>query len=136
MYRKGANAERELMHYLYEKGFSVIRSAGSGKMRLPTPDIVALRGKRKLAIEVKNWNKKYLSISAEQMAELIDFSEKGKTELFVAWKVPKKGFYIFHAQDMRETDKNNYAITLKEAKHCAIPLDVIAGEQSTLYKKS
>lgn len=133
MYRKGANAERELMHYLHEKGFSVIRSAGSGKIRLPTPDLVALRGKRTLAIEVKNWNKKYLSISFEQMSELKEFSEKGGTELYIAWKVPKKGFYIFDARHMRETDKNNYSITLREAKNSAIPLEVLAEEQSTLY---
>ena len=33
-YQKGASAERELLNVLYEKGYAVIRAAGSESMRL------------------------------------------------------------------------------------------------------
>src|SRR3990167_2246744 len=69
-YAKGANAERELIHLLYDRGFAVVRVAGSGKTSLPCPDIVALAPKVKLAFECKAWDKEHLNITTAQMDEL------------------------------------------------------------------
>ena len=44
---KGTNAERELIHAFWGKGYAAIRSAGSGSMKYPSPDIIAAKkGKR------------------------------------------------------------------------------------------
>ena len=50
---KGSNAERELIHKFWANGFAAIRSAGSGSMKYPSPDILAARGDRVIAIECK-----------------------------------------------------------------------------------
>ena len=50
---KGTNAERELIHKLWAQGYAAIRSAGSGSMKYPSPDILTAKEGRILAIECK-----------------------------------------------------------------------------------
>ena len=53
-YDKGARSERELLNILYERGYSVTRSAGSGVNAL-SPDLVAVRRRECILIECKAW---------------------------------------------------------------------------------
>lgn len=50
---KGTAAERELVHLFWANGWAALRSAGSGAIRYPVPDIVAANNIRKVAIECK-----------------------------------------------------------------------------------
>ena len=50
---KGSNAERELIHMFWSKGFAAIRSAGSGSMKYPSPDLLVAKNNKILAIECK-----------------------------------------------------------------------------------
>ncbi|MBU0662437.1 MAG: Holliday junction resolvase Hjc [Candidatus Diapherotrites archaeon] len=130
-YRKGADAERELIHKLFNLGFSVVRTAGSGSTSLPAPDLIALSREKRLAFESKAWNAAYLNISNAQMEELQGWCERADAELYVAWKIPREGWLFLKPEHFVQTGKN-YAITRKKALSSALSLSVIAGHQSKL----
>jgi Holliday junction resolvase len=132
-YRKGANAERELIHVLFERGFSVVRVAGSGKTALPAPDLIALRHGRILAFESKAWAASNLSIPALQMNELVSWSNRAGAEVYIAWKVPHKGWFFLKPAQLKKTPKA-FTISRKNALRQGIDLNVVIGEQSQLEK--
>ena len=104
-YGKGANAERELIHMLFDAGFSVVRIAGSGKTPLPSPDIVALKKGKIWAVECKAWKAKNLAISVEQIQELFDWCERAGAIPLVGWRVPRKGWFFLKPEQMKNTGK-------------------------------
>ena len=133
-YRKGANAERELIHKLYNLGFSVVRVAGSGATSLPSPDILALTPKKKLAIECKFWNSAYLHIHVDEMKQLVSWAERAGTEMYVAWKIPNRGWFFLLPEHFNKTDKN-FIVSKKAAMKKGLSLLVVAGKQKTLSIK-
>ncbi len=133
-YNKGANAERELIHILFKNGLSVVRTAGSGATSLPAPDVIALDKKNKLAFECKAWNAAYLSIPIEQMEELQKWARRAGTKVFVAWKIPKKGWHFLRPKDFTKRRKH-FMISRKKALTHSINLNVIIGRQTILLKK-
>ncbi len=133
-YRKGADAERELIHKMWELGFAVVRVAGSGATVLPAPDVVALNRERKLAFECKAWSAKNLSIPAGQMEELKKWCSRAGAELYIAWKIPNSGWYFLREGHFNRTGKN-YTISRKSALAKALRISVVAGMQSTLGLK-
>lgn len=130
-YNKGANAERELIHIFFNHGFSVVRVAGSGKTALPAPDIIALGKGRYLCFECKAWDKHYLNISQQQMAEVISWNNRARTELFIAWKIPRKGWFFLKPEQMKKTGKG-FSINQAEAMKIGLNLMVLTGEQSQI----
>lgn len=133
-YNKGANAERELIHKLYNMGFSVARVAGSGCTSLPSPDVVALSPNKKLAIECKAWARPYLHIEKQQMHELEDWAQKAGVDLYVAWKVPHKG-WIFLPKNLFSETQKAYTISLKDATKYGMDITVVTGQQKQLGAK-
>ncbi|MEM0360141.1 MAG: Holliday junction resolvase Hjc [Candidatus Diapherotrites archaeon] len=133
-YRKGADAERELIQMLFEKGFSVARVAGSGATSLPCPDCLALSERKKMAFECKAWGAEYLNIPLQQMSELVLWAETAGIEIFVAWKIPRLGWRFIKPQDFRKNEKN-YSLSLKEALSKGVPFSVLVGEQERLKPK-
>ena len=132
-YRKGANAERELIHLLFDKGFSVIRTAGSGGTALPAPDLIALKPEKKLAFECKAWASKNLTIPAQQMEELLKWCKRAGIDAIIAWKFPRKGWYFLKPKAFHKTPKA-YAISKKDAEKNNHYLEVITGQQTQLKK--
>ena len=130
-YRKGADAERELIQVLFKKGFSVVRVAGSGATSLPCPDCLALSKKKRMAFECKAWSAEYLNLAKSQMEELVEWAENAGTELYIAWKIPRMGWRFINPRDFRKTAKN-YSIALKEALRKGVTLPVLLGEQKQL----
>ena len=45
-YTKGAKFERELVWEFWNSGWVAIRAAGSGRISLPVPDIIALKNEK------------------------------------------------------------------------------------------
>ena len=132
-YNKGANAERELIHALFDKGLAVLRVAGSGTTSLPSPDVVAMRPGLGIAIECKAWSKAYLHISLAQMSELEIWSKRAGTDFYVAWKIPRKGWFFLKPEQFNKTDKA-YNISRKKALTHGLVLGVVIGEQHQLAK--
>lgn len=130
-YSKGANAERELIRELWNKGFAVTRTAGSGSTPLPAPDLVALGKEKKLAFECKAWKSSYLSLDIAQMEEQLEWCERADAELYIAWKIPHEGWLFLHPKHFNKTPKFYY-ISRKNANKNAVKLEVILGQQATL----
>lgn len=88
-YHKGARAERELIRYFSERGFMVIRGAGSGTSGL-SPDVLVFKGSRQYVIEAKAFESDYLSLDREQFDNLKKWHEVTGMETFVAWRRGKQ----------------------------------------------
>ena len=132
-YRKGANAERELIKILWNNGFATLRAAGSGVTPLPSPDLVALSSKKKLGFECKAWNSSYLNLSIEQFLTTKQWCNIAGADFFVAWKIPNKGWLFIKPENFSRRDKN-FTISLKKAHSVSVPLTVILGKQAVIEK--
>jgi Holliday junction resolvase len=113
-YAKGANAERELMGILWNYGFAVARAAGSGKSSLPCPDMIAVKGGKITAFECKAWKGKHLSITPEQMDELVEWCRRAEAGFYIAWKMPRMGWLLIAKSMMSRTEKA-YVMTAGDA---------------------
>ncbi len=111
-YGKGSRAEHELIGMLEEKGYSVVRAAGSGKY---TPDLLAFRAGRAYAFECKAWNSPRLSIDKLQFGSLQKWQENTGLTTYVAWKVPKEGWYFIFPEHFEEQGAS-YTLQLSKAK--------------------
>lgn len=92
-YRKGYAAENELVHMLYDKGFAVLRAPRSGRVSIPSPDIVALKSSRVLIIECKS-HKGGFAVPKEQMEQLREWERRSGGLAYIAWKVAYKGWFF------------------------------------------
>lgn len=119
---KGSNAERELLHSFWEHGIACMRAAGSGSTRHPCPDLIAGTPLRKLAIECKATGNVKQYLSQQQIAELRTFSTLFAAEPWIAVrfdhysKKDELGWYFLTLDDLRETEGNNYVISVELAK--------------------
>lgn len=113
--KKGTDAERDLIKKFWESGWAAIRSAGSGSMHYPSPDLLVGKNGRRLAIECKitSATKKYLPISEIHLLDY--FSKTFGAESWIAVKFPKNAWYFFTLEDMNQTGKN-YVATIELAK--------------------
>jgi Holliday junction resolvase len=107
---KGSNAERELVKMLWSCGWGAIRSAGSGSMQFPSPDVLAGNKVRRLALEVKaiKEDKKYLS--DEEVKQLLNFSDYFGAEPWFAIKFTNYGWVFVNPEDLEKT-KGGYAFS-------------------------
>ena len=112
-YQKGASAERELLNTLYEKGFAVIRAAGSGVNALG-PDIVVLKADKAIAFECKSGYEGGLSIQEIQYQKIVEWQERSSFPIYVAWRITRQGWFFIHPSELRKTT-NHRVLTQKEA---------------------
>ena len=113
-YRKGARAERELIHFFSENGFEVIRAAGSGVNSL-SPDLLAFKQGRQYAIECKAWESGSLSFGKEKVAAMKKWEETTGITYHVGWRVSREGWLIFPVHLLEEQGKT-FTITLARAR--------------------
>ncbi len=113
---KGSKAERELFHMLWDNGWSVVRSAGSGCSQMPSPDLVASNTKRVIAIECKSLkaDKKYLS--QDSVDQLRDFSVKFGAEPWFGIRFDNTGWFFVHLDDLEKTNGDSYGVSLDFAQ--------------------
>jgi len=104
-YRKGYIAENQLVHIMYERGWAVLRAPRSGRISLPSPDIVAMKKGRILIIEVKS-RKAGFQIRKEQMDEMKDYIKRSGGEGYIAIKIPRNGWKFLKFDDVTENNGN------------------------------
>jgi len=120
--RKGTNAERELIKNFWANGWAAIRSAGSGSMHFPSPDLLVGNKIRKLAIEVKATKDKRKYFSEEDIKQLINFSDYFGAEPWLAIKFINVGWYFINPEDIKPT-KENYVVSVKDAEKRALSFE-------------
>ncbi|MEM4634006.1 MAG: Holliday junction resolvase Hjc [Candidatus Anstonellaceae archaeon] len=113
-YRKGARAERELIHFFVKNGFAVVRAAGSGVNSL-SPDILAFKGGKQYAIECKAWNSSSLSFDKQKVASMKAWEETTGITYLIGWRLQREGWLFFPVHILDEQAKN-FTITLSKAK--------------------
>ncbi len=112
-YDKGARSERELLNILDQKGYSVLRSAGSGVNAL-SPDLIAIRKGKGMIIECKAWEKGSLSLAPEQFGKILEWEARTEFPTFVAWRMNGMGWFFIKPAEFKR-GRSNYNITRKKA---------------------
>ena len=124
-YSKGARGERELLNFLYSKGYSVMRAAGSGVNSLG-PDIIAFKEGTGLAFECKAWNKTSISIEVEKIEKLKQWESNTRMHTFIAWRMNGSGWFFISLDEMNRTT-DYYTVTRRNALSINRKVDDILG---------
>ena len=103
-YSKGARTERELLHSLHGKGYSVMRGAGSGVNSL-SPDLIAIKDGKGFAFECKAWDRDSLSIENDRFEGLVEWQRNTGMETFIAWRMNGSGWFFIRLEEMKSNDK-------------------------------
>ena len=121
---KGSNAERELLHMFWAKGFAALRSAGSGSMKYPGPDLIASNKVRRLAIECKSTkqNKQYLD--KHDVEQLREFCDIFGAEPWFAVRFSRTSWLFLSPEDIEKTEKG-YVIDSKVAERRGLLIDEV-----------
>jgi Holliday junction resolvase len=112
-YQRGARAERELLHIFHDKGWSVIRSSGSGVNAL-SPDVIFLKNREAICVECKAWDRGSLSLDPEQFTKLLEWERTALFPTFIGWRMNGLGWYFIKLDEMKKT-KKSYTVTKKNA---------------------
>lgn len=113
---KGINAERELIHLFWSKGWASCRIAGSGSMKYPSADILATNKLRKLAIECKTAKDNNKYIAKEDIEQLRQFSSIFGAEPWIAVKFNRFEWLFLSLDDLKDVG-NNFLISKEIAKN-------------------
>lgn len=116
-YKKGSRAEHELMDECEKHGFSVIRSAGSGKGSV-CPDLLAFKKSDWLAFECKAVDSTSLALDTGQFEGLLQWEGNSGMTTYVAWR-QRGGEWLFLRLQFFHKNAKSYAISLADAKRCA-----------------
>lgn len=103
-YRKGYTAELSLTHTLASLGFMAIRAPRSGRIGLPSPDIVAIKNGKIFVIECKAREGAF-SVEKDQLEQLRSWQNHGAVAL-LAWKQSHKGWTFLHLSDVSANSGN------------------------------
>ena len=112
-YAKGARTERELISMFSEKGYSVIRAAGSGVNSL-SPDLLVFRKGVQYAFECKAWGSGSLGIEKEKFLGLLEWEKNSGITTMIAWRINRVGWRFMHLPELEEREKS-HTVTLKRA---------------------
>jgi holliday junction resolvase Hjr len=126
---RGSNAERDLIHKFWEKGWAAMRAAGSGSTQYPSPDIMASNNVRKLAIECKLTTDERKYFTRQEVDELKYFAEKFGAEPWLAVKFFREEWRFFTPEDATETPAS-FVVTLAQAKSRGILFEELIEESS------
>jgi|SRR3989344_2687630 len=124
---KGINAERELIHKFWEKGFAAIRAAGSGSMKYPCPDIIASNGQIIIALECKTSKEKHKYLPKGEVRELMEFSVIFDAVPYIGIKFNNTPWGFLRLGELRETD-GSYMINEEVLKKKSISFDELVRE--------
>ncbi len=122
-YSKGARYERELLATFYGRGYSVVRSAGSGVNSL-SPDLVVIKEGKGIAFECKAWASTSVTIDPEKYQSLMQWQDNTKMDTYIAWRMNGQGWFFIRLSELYKAEKN-YTITMKETKRINRGIDLI-----------
>jgi Holliday junction resolvase len=123
---KGSNAERELVKMLWANGWGAIRSAGSGSMQFPSPDVLAGNKLRRIAIEVKATKEDTKYFPDEEIKQLIDFSGYFGAEPWFAIKFTGLGWVFINPEDLTKT-KQGYSFSKSNIERKGLSFENLIG---------
>ncbi len=111
----------------HQSGWGVLRSAGSGVIPIPNPDLVAGNGKRLLAIECKS-GKGRRYVKDKQVKELKEFSKKLGAEPLIGVRFDNEEWFFLTLNKLLKTKGNNLILDIKHAKKHGITFNELIGK--------
>ncbi len=117
-YSKGYRAEYELTHTLSKMGYMVVRTPRSGRIGLPSPDIIAAKHGKLLVIECKSRASAF-NIPMEQLNELKEWQDKAGAVPHIGCKISRKGWKFLRLTDVM-ANKGNVGKKFIEEKGISI----------------
>ena len=104
-YRKGYLGEWKLTHELAKLGYMVVRTPRSGRIGLPSPDVIAAKDGRLIVIECKSREGAF-KVEKEQLQDLLEWEKKACAKAYIAWKLSRKGWKFLHLHDVVANNGN------------------------------
>lgn len=99
-YKKGSEAERELMKLLWEHGIGAIRVAGSGKAKTPTCDLVIGKLGKFLVVECKSTKKDTIYLEDEEIEKIRKLAEVWRCEAVIACRFARSDWFFIKLHDI------------------------------------
>ena len=112
---KGPKAERELLHMFWAKNWACLRSAGSGSMRYPGPDLLVGNLVKRMAVECKTTRKTKPYLSDYDINQLREFSKVFDARPWFAVRFLRTQWFFIALEDLEKTPKG-YTIGIEQAK--------------------
>ena len=113
---KGSNAERGLLHKFWATGkWCAIRSAGSGSMKYPGPDLLVGNLTRRMSIECKSSKTNKIYLDEHDVNQLKEFSKIFDARPWFAVKFFRKDWLFVSIEDLEKTP-TGYVIDFKVAE--------------------
>ncbi|MBI2656347.1 Holliday junction resolvase [Candidatus Woesearchaeota archaeon] len=119
---KGSKAERELLHIFWSRKWAALRSAGSGSMKYPGPDLIASNKVRTLAIECKSTKKDKKYLDKHDILQLKEFCDIFGAEPWFAVRFSRMNWLFLSIEDIEKTE-NGYVIDAKVAERKGLLID-------------
>jgi len=119
---KGINAERDLIHKFWAKGWAAVRIAGSGSMKYPSSDLLATNKIRRLAIECKTSADTSKYLTKDELGQLKEFSDLFNSEPWIAVKFDRHDWLFLTLEDL-ECTGTNYLVSLDVAEKRGLLFD-------------
>lgn len=125
---KGDRGEREIVNWLTDNGWAVVRSPSSGSATdRDLPDIIAGNGTAHVAAEVKRLSDGPAYVEGEKVADLQAFAADFGATPYIAVKFDvshgdpsygedRPGFYFVRPKHCPETDGGNYRVKEVQAR--------------------
>jgi holliday junction resolvase Hjr len=110
----GINAERELVHLFWERGWTAVRVAGSGSIKYPVPDILAGRQSKWLAIECKKNSNDQQYISVEEVEDLKMFCVLSGADPWIGVRFNHENWCFLRLDELQSSGKS-FVITRRFA---------------------
>ena len=123
---KGTNAERELIHLFWGKGWAALRVAGSGSSSYPSPDILASNAARTLAIECKSSGELSRHLQKAQVEDLLKFAKMFGAEPWIGARFNDMKWAFFSIDDLKKSEKG-FSVSVKMVKEKGLTFEQLLG---------
>ncbi|HIG98339.1 TPA: Holliday junction resolvase [Candidatus Woesearchaeota archaeon] len=125
---KGSNAERELIHLLWSKGWAAVRIAGSGSSSYPCPDILAGSSAvgRRLAIECKSSSEMSRHLPEGQVASLVEFAGRFGAEPWIGARFNDMKWAFFSPDELKKTGAG-FSVSVKMVRGKGLAFEQLLG---------
>ncbi len=123
---KGTNAERELIHLFWSKGWAALRVAGSGSSSYPSPDLLASNAARILAIECKSSGELSRHLEKAQVEDLLEFARMFGAEPWIGARFNDMKWAFFSIDDLKKSEKG-FSVSVKMVKEKGLTFEQLLG---------
>lgn len=111
---KGSDAENELVNYAWDRGYSTLRSPGSGSVDRPSPDVIIIDSRGTIvATELKATSDGTGYYDSHEIRELDEWTERAGGEAYAGVKPDMRShdqWYFIPIDELHSTGSGNFSI--------------------------